>query len=284
MDKKEGPSFRSAEGLVVVTGASRGIGRATAKHFAEKHPEWAVVLVVRPTDDPSRAKKVANKLHDETKHPNIIGETVDVSDWKSVLSLATRVSKHNLPVLALCNIAGECPQNRKERNGIEVQFGTNVLGYHFMTRAFENLLKQEPVGRIVNVASDWADDLDLKDVQFEKRSYDNDIAYRQSKQCNRMLTVTWSERLADSKVLVNSCHPGDPCTKLSCSLGYNMQASEDCSFCTCPYWLATNKDLAVTGKYFGEDHLQIKCRFAGKQFATLRGQLFELCEKFCIKY
>ena len=49
--------------------------------------------------------------------------------------------------------------------------------------------------RVVNVASYWAGGLDLEDLEFKRRRYDNDAAYRQSKQADRMLTVAFAERL-----------------------------------------------------------------------------------------
>merc|ERR1719430_1974801 len=80
----------------------------------------------------------------------------------------------------------------------------------------------------VNISSNWAGDLDLKDLNFTSRGYDPDAAYRQAKQADRMLTQEWARRLGSGYTLV-SCHPGDPCTKLSTALGYNLHASKDCS-------------------------------------------------------
>ena len=278
---------RGVNGMVIVTGATMGIGRATAMHVAENHPKYAVILAIRPTaDDAERAEKIAKELREETESENVFGEFVELSSWKSVQEFRQRVGEYGLPLVALCNVAGECPQKRSVRDGIEVQFGTNVLGYHFMIKAFESMLKDaagshKNFGRVVNVASDWAGDLRIDDVQFESRRYDNDTAYRQSKQCDRMLTITWAERLKDAGVLVNSCHPGDPCTTLSCALGYNTDASRDCSICYTPYYLAVSKDLKASGKYFDQDHQLRRCQFASDSYAEQRQELFDLCETFC---
>jgi NAD(P)-dependent dehydrogenase (short-subunit alcohol dehydrogenase family) len=73
---------------------------------------------------------------------------------------------------------------------------------------------------VVNVASYWAGGLDLGDLELERRRYDNDAAYRQSKQADRMLSVAFAERLRDAGVTANACHPGDVVSTLSRNLGF----------------------------------------------------------------
>ena len=60
----------------------------------------------------------------------------------------------------------------------------------------------------------------MEDLEFKNRYYNNDEAYRQSKQANRMLTFAFADRLAGKKVTVVSCHPGDVNSKLSNDLGF----------------------------------------------------------------
>jgi len=86
--------------------------------------------------------------------------------------------------------------NRSKRqtsaDGIELTFATNVLGYFLLTRDLLDLLRASAPSRIVNVASTYASDLDLADLQFQRRAYEGRKAYAQSKACNRMLT--WALR------------------------------------------------------------------------------------------
>ena len=151
----------------------------------------------------------------------------------------------------LINNAGTTPRQRLETpEGIEMQFATNVLGYFWMTQAFADVLKRSAPARIVNVASYWAGDLDLADLEFKRRRYDNGIAYRQSKQANRMLTVAFAERLQGDAVTVNVCHPGDVNSKLSNDLGFGGHESPDTGART-PVWLATGQEGGEqTGRYF----------------------------------
>lgn len=188
---------------------------------------------------------------------------------------------------------------------IDKQFGTNVLGYHFMIKAFRDHYHYWPnLGRdgdddddqrqqqlrpthIVNVASNWAGDLDLSDLHFSRRSYDNDTAYRQSKQADRMLTKVWSEELKEVAV-VNSCHPGDPCTTLSKALGYNLWSSTPSRNMIerespIPFLCGFGKtDVKVTGCWFdGHGETPMPCRFSKR--AKEAQQLFDICESFATK-
>jgi NAD(P)-dependent dehydrogenase (short-subunit alcohol dehydrogenase family) len=152
-----------------------------------------------------------------------------------------------------------------------------VLGYLWMMQACADALCAAAPARIVNVASYWAGDLDLGDLEFRQRRYDNDTAYRQSKQCDRMLTAAFARRWPPATLTVNACHPGDVHSTLSHSLGYGGHESPDAGADT-PVWLATDAALAgVTGQYFANRRAQ-RCEFAKNEQAIAR--LVEICEGY----
>jgi len=93
-------------------------------------------------------------------------------------------------------------------DGIELTFATNVLGYFLLTQELLGLLEKSAPARIVNVASTYASDLDLDDLQFDRRPFESFKAYAQSKACNRMLTWALARRLDGSGVVVNAMAPG----------------------------------------------------------------------------
>ena len=168
----------------------------------------------------------------------------------------------------LVNNAAVAPRRREETpEGIELQFATNVLGYFWMITAFRKHLTDSAPARVVNVASYWAGGLDLADLEFRRRPYDNDAAYRQSKQADRMLTAAFAERLKDAGVTVNACHPGDVASTLSHSLGFGGHESPDQATIT-PVWLATEAIGAMaTGNYF-EGQRAVRCRFGADREAV----------------
>jgi NAD(P)-dependent dehydrogenase (short-subunit alcohol dehydrogenase family) len=138
-------------------------------------------------------------------------------------------------------------------------------------------MKNPDDARIINVASYWAGGLDIDDLEFRRRRYDNDAAYRQSKQADRMLTVAFAERLAPSGITVNSCHPGDVNSKLSNSLGFGGHESPDQGAAT-PVWLATDPTVSrITGKYFANQE-PTSCQFSTDGVTIER--LYGICDKY----
>jgi retinol dehydrogenase-13 len=175
----------------------------------------------------------------------------------------------------LINNAAASPRQRQETpEGIELQFATNVLGYFWMTQLFSEHLKQSAPARVINVASYWAGDLDLADLEFKRRRYSNGAAYRQSKQADRMLMVAFAARLKQHGVTVNACHPGDVNSRLSSDLGFGGHTTPDEGAET-PVWLATAPvGQRETGKYF-EQRRETRCRF-GEDTAAVEA-LYEAC-------
>lgn len=256
--------------VAIVTGANGTIGQAICAGIA-RHG-FSVVLVCRNGD---RAGKAVAAVQAKAPGAELRSEVVDLSRHQEVEAFGRRWQG---PLHVLVNNAATAPRSRSETpEGIEVQLATNVLGYVWMMRAFEATLRASAPARVVNVASYWAGDLDLDDLQFERRAYDNDMAYRQSKQANRMLTVAFAKRWSAAEITVNSCHPGDANSALSNALGYGGNDSPEDAADT-PVWLATDPALAgVTGKYFAHRE-QRPCAFASDEKAI--AALDAICARY----
>lgn len=257
--------------VALVTGATGAIGKAIARRIANT-PGYKVVLLAR---NEVKAAAVVEELRRDSGNPEIHYELADLSSNKDILALAQGWQE---PLHVLVNDAAETPRERKvTREGIERQFATNVLGYFRMIQIFTPLLSVSSPARVVNVASYWAGGLDITDLEFERRAYDNDSAYRQSKQANRMLTVAFAKRLKPQGITVNACHPGDVRSKLASDLGFGGHETPDQGAQT-PAWLATDAiGGELTGKYF-EHRRQTRCRFSEDQTAI--EALFETCANY----
>jgi NAD(P)-dependent dehydrogenase (short-subunit alcohol dehydrogenase family) len=255
--------------LAVVTGGTGAIGGAIARGLVERG--FRVLIVAR---EPQRGKVAKRKVGAD--FPGRVSvEIADLSSPQEIFQLAARVTD---PVRVLVNNAAECPRRRQVTlDGIERQFATNVLGYHFMIEAFQPSLERAAPARVVNVASYWAGDLDMDDLQFRRRTYDNDLAYRQSKQADRILSAGWARRLEHVGVTVNSCHPGDVRSRLSADLGFGGHETPEQAAET-PVWLATGGEGgARTGGYFA--HRQEEpCRFSAD--LALNERLLETCARY----
>ena len=181
---------------VLITGASRGIGRELARTLTSLG--WDVLAGVR---DPLMAP------------PGTRAERVDMADPGSVMALAHRLGASNQSLDALVNNAGiyDGPARRI--------WDVNVLGPLQLTRALEPLLS--PGARVVMVTSGLgklssqpqelakrlcAADLSLEDI--ERMAHEAPGGYAASKAAVTAMARIFAQRLQDRGILVNAISPG----------------------------------------------------------------------------
>ena len=251
----------------LISGATGAIGSAIARQIAGKN--YAVTLIAR---DEKKAQRTTRDIIQATGNPDVRYEIADLSRRVEIQALAAR---WNGPLHILVNNAAVTPRTRQETpEGIELQFATNVLNYFWMTQAFREILKRSAPARIVDVASYYAGDLDIHDLEYKRRRYNNSSAYRQSKQANRMLVAAWAVQLSADGITINACHPGDVNSQLSNNLGFGGSQSPDQGADT-PVWLATEPIGGDrTGRYFA-DRREQRCRFGADREAV--AELYEAC-------
>ena len=253
----------------ILTGAYGVIGQEIARGLVQAG--FHTFLLGR---DIVKLKHVQDQFSNAIPGSNIEAYGIDLSRKMQIFDLADKI---NSPIDVLVNNAATVPRSLiLNEDGIEMQWATNVLGYYWMIKAFESHLKSSENGRIVNVASYWAGGLDLNDPEFKNRSYNNDAAYRQSKQADRMLAYGFAD-IFGNKVTVNACHSGDANSKLSNDLGFGGSVSPHQAAET-PLFLATDDDVSdISGSYF------TNCREAHCSFQS-DGEgiekLMSLCESY----
>ncbi|XP_045132940.1 retinol dehydrogenase 11-like isoform X2 [Portunus trituberculatus] len=148
-----------------------------------------------------------------TGNKNVVVYLLDTSDLSSVRSFAKDVLKTEGSIHILVNNAGIGGKEIQEmtRDGFELTMATNYYGHFLLTNLLLKRLKESAPSRVVNVSSlahlfVWQ--LNLKDLNFKKRSYSLLRAYSQSKLCNILFSLELAEKLHGSGVVVNSLHPG----------------------------------------------------------------------------
>ncbi|NIZ92077.1 SDR family NAD(P)-dependent oxidoreductase [Kineosporiaceae bacterium B12] len=180
----------------IVTGASSGIGAATATALAARGAR--VVLAVRNPDKGARAARAMTG--------DVEVRTLDLADLASVRAFAAGWTD---PLDLLINNAGvSVPDLQRTADGFELQLGTNHLGPFALT----NLLLPRITGRVVTLSSqaERMGRLDLDDLAHERTPYRESRVYATSKLANLLFTAELQRRLTavGSPVLAAAAHPG----------------------------------------------------------------------------
>ncbi|MGA2321364.1 MAG: SDR family oxidoreductase [Solirubrobacteraceae bacterium] len=186
--------------LVLLTGASRGIGRAAAIELARKGVE--VALVGR---DAERVKAVALQAKAAGGGAAVHKHVADLALMAEVRALAEEVSGRYAHIDVLANNAGALFASRKETSeGFEQTFALNHLAPFLLTNLLRGHLRG---GRVVTTASDAhkGGRLDLEDLQSEK-GYSAMRVYGTSKLCNILFTRELARRAPE--LHANCFHPG----------------------------------------------------------------------------
>jgi len=138
--------------VVLITGASAGIGKVTALQFAEL--DTKLVLVGRRTEKLQEVKDEINRLHPSVK---VHVHNLDVSDIAKVLATPSALPAEFQDVSILVNNAGlalgVATADSNSMDDMEKVMQTNVHGLIAMCRAFLPGMKQRNEGHIINVGS-----------------------------------------------------------------------------------------------------------------------------------
>lgn len=189
---------------VIITGANTGIGKEAAKEIAKKGAK--VYMACRNLESADRARE---EIIEETNNQNIFVRKLDLSSADSIANFAEQFKKEQSKLDVLINNAGLWTKTKKFTDiNVEQTFAVNVLGHHLLTKLLIDELKNAAPSRTINVASHFAGGLDIDDINFDKRNYNETLAYKQTKQANRMLAREWARRLEKDNISVYSLTPG----------------------------------------------------------------------------
>jgi retinol dehydrogenase 14 len=190
---------------VLITGATSGVGKATAMGLANMGA--SVVMVGR---DRGRGEAAMADIKENSGNASVDLMLADVSSQKEIRRLADEFGEAYPRLDVLINNAGVFRSERiTTADGMEATFAVNHLAYFLLTNLLLDRLKAGAPARIVNVAS--ADHsnatIDFDDLQGEKR-YRGAKAYGQSKLANVLFTYELARRLEGTGVTANCLHPG----------------------------------------------------------------------------
>lgn len=282
--------------VVIITGATSGLGKEAAKVFAEKG-----ATVIMPVRNAEKAKSVLEEILKLNPNSKIIIKNLDLSSLNSIKLFADDFLKSYNQLDILINNAGimYCPYS-KTQDGFEMQMGTNHLGPYALTAQLMPLLMKTANSRIVNTASlaHLTGNIDFEDINWENRKYKTMQAYADSKIANLYFHYELAKKLKgqNDAPLVIAAHPGWTKTELDRHIGIvgiiSSIIGQKAEKGVLPTLRAATDLNAISGDYFGPDGFRemrgnpVKVKSNAMSLNALKAeQLWTLSEKLTgIKY
>jgi retinol dehydrogenase 12 len=245
--------------IVLVTGASSGLGLVTARELAAR---GAKILLVCRDETRGQAALEIVRAAATGKAPTLL--LADLSQQAAIRRLAREVRRRWQHLDVLVNNAGGFFFRRELTvDGVESTFAVNHLAPFLLTNLLLDRLDAAPAARVVTVSSvahRYAS-LDFDNLQGEAR-YDVFSAYARSKLANALFTLELARRLDGTQVTANCLHPGVVATNLGSNNGWLARIAlwAATPFLSTPeqgaqttIYLASSADVAgVSGAYFAD--------------------------------
>jgi len=186
--------------IIVITGATSGIGFAAAAQLANKG-----AFVIGVGRDKQRCAEALQKISGDTPGARIRYITADLSSLRQVRDLSASIKSvaaetGNEKIDVLINNAGTFSNwYVSTEEGFELQFAVNHLAPFLLTHELLPLLKNSEAGRIITVSSGshYRTRIRWNDILMRKR-YNCLLAYKQTKLANVLFTMELNRRLGPS--------------------------------------------------------------------------------------
>jgi len=190
----------------IVTGATSGIGFATARELAALGAR--VTIVGR---DREKTELAARSLREQTGNAEVRVEIADLALMRDVHALAERLLAAGDPLHILVNNAGALFNPRQlTAEGLEKSFALLLLSPYILTERLHPLLAKAGSARVVNVLSGgmYSQRIDVDDLQSRNGRYSGSAAYARAKRGLMILTEEWAAQWGKDGIAVNAMHPG----------------------------------------------------------------------------
>ncbi len=199
-------SFDLSDRVVVLTGATSGIGRAAAEQLASCGA--TLVLVGRSGE---RTERVAAEIVDATGNGAISAVPADMGDNTQVRALADRVLVEHERVDVLIHNAGALLSSRRESpSGLEATVASQVVGPTLLTGLLLERLARAAPSRVLTMSSGgmYTAPLTVSRLQMTVGDYNGAKQYARAKRAQVVLSEEWAARFGGAGIHVHALHPG----------------------------------------------------------------------------
>lgn len=193
--------------LVVISGATSGIGYKTARRYAAGGADLIVI---------NRNREKSNALGKEIQHDFKVRcdeILADLSELDDIHRVADQLAALERPIDVLIHNAGVYLKKRSmTRDGLETTFAVHFLSSFIINWKLMDKLKRENRARILYVSSEgyrfavWG--IDLDDLQFEQGGYSGLKAYGSAKTAQLLTMHRFARRFKGTGICINAMHPG----------------------------------------------------------------------------
>ena len=238
--------------IVLITGATSGIGKATATALANLG-----ATIVFTTRDNAKGAATREDITRLTGNNNIEMVHCDLASFESIRACCAEFTEKYQQLHVLINNAGTWDFKRREsKDGIENIFATNFLAPFLMTTLLLDVLKQSAPSRIISLSSGLhSGTINFDDIEF-KRKFSGFKAYAQSKLGIILFTRLLAKNLEGTGVTVNCVHPGMVKTDLGRDAGtisrgmFKVMGVDPAKGAETSIYLSSTPDLKTTGEYW----------------------------------
>ena len=252
--------------VVLITGATSGIGKETAIALAKEGAE--VIITTRSI---KKGQKSVQEIINESGNEKIYPYYCDLSSFESIKHFTERFKNDFNKLHILINNAGTWETKfHVTKDGIEKNFAVNHLAPFLLTNELKKMLTESAPARIINVSSSahkWSR-LHTEDPEM-KNSFSGLKSYGQSKLANILFTKKLAKELKDQGVTVNALMPGFVKTNLFDKSGSFLRSlmspfmiSPKKGAQTTIYLALADEVENITGEYFQDKKVKTPSREA----------------------
>ncbi len=199
-------SYRLPGRVIVVTGATSGLGRAAAEQLAR---DGATVVVLGRNPDKTAA--VVAEIRDATGNANVSAVVADLGDLDSVRRAAEQILGGHDRLDVLIHNAGALTHERVDApDGTEATVASQVVGPFLLTCLLLERLEASAPARVITMSSGgmYSAELTVDGLQMHADDYKGSKQYALAKRAQVTLNEMWADRVDRRSVVFHSMHPG----------------------------------------------------------------------------